>query len=352
LLNGLSTNIIKAALKIKDEKKVISKSAYQKILKETIDKGDIILLDNKLNGLIETFKIHKAIYTTEGTMKEYRTIFKALNDYQKASNITLSLADFNSSFFVQFEKFLSSKENPLNSKRGLLNDTIYKYISTLKVFLTWCRDNGHTVHPDAFKPHKSAYKKKAHNEIVVLSESELNQIYKLDLGKHPTYERVRDLFCFACFTGQRFSDIINFSASDFKDNKWSFLSSKTKKKVVVPFDGYIAKGLEILEKYWFVLPKITNQKFNDYIKEVGKLAGIDDPVRITRFSGKKEIIIEKPKYDFMSSHMGRRTMVTILLSKGVPITLVQKITQHADIRTLMKYESAGMDSLIDALKKF
>ncbi|WP_158856301.1 site-specific integrase [Lunatibacter salilacus] len=351
-LNSLSSDILKAAVKIKDENKVISKSAYQQILKATIDKKILILADNNLDGLIEEFKNHKAIYTSEGTMKEYRTVFKALIDYQKASNIALSLPDFNSSFFVQFEKFLSGKENPLNTGRGLLNDTIYKYISTLKVFLTWCGENGHPVHPDASKPHKSPYKKKAHNEIVVLTEPELNRIYELDLSGHPTYERVRDLFCFACFTGQRFSDIFRFSAADFKDNKWSFLSAKTKKKVTVPFEGFLAKGLDILKKYDFVLPKISNQKFNDYIKEVGKLAEIDDPVKITRFSGKNEIIIQKPKYEFMSSHMGRRTMVTILLSKGVPVTLVQKITQHSDIRTLMKYESAGMDSLIDALKRF
>ena len=154
-----------------------------------------------------------------------------------------------------------------------------------------------------------------------------------------------------CFTGQRFSDIMRFSKADLKDNKWTFLSSKTKKKVTVPFNGYIASGLDILKKYNYKLPVISNQKFNDYIKEIGELVGINEPVRIIRFNGKKEIIIEKPKCDFMSSHMGRRTMVTILLSKGVPITLVQKITQHSDIRTLMKYESAGMDSLVEALNK-
>src|SRR5690606_40798303 len=90
----------------------------------------------------------------------------------------------------------------------------------------WCADNGHPVHPDASKPHKSPYKKKAHNEIVVLTETELTRIYELDLGGRPTLERVRDLFCFACFTGQRFSDILRFSAADFKDNKWTFRSEE------------------------------------------------------------------------------------------------------------------------------
>ena len=318
---------------------------------DVVDRDNIPQDDDDLKSLIRQFKTYKAIYSTEGTMKEYNTVFKALEEYQIKIKQTLTLRDFNKYFYINFESYLSKKKNPLNEERGLLNDTIYKYISTLKVFLSWCNENDHAVHPDSFKKHKSAFKRKTHNEIVVLTEKELTDLYEYDLSKKPSYDRVRDLFCFACFTGQRFSDIMRFSKADLKDNKWTFLSSKTKKKVTVPFNGYIASGLDILKKYNYKLPVISNQKFNDYIKEIGELVGINEPVRIIRFNGKKEIIIEKPKCDFMSSHMGRRTMVTILLSKGVPITLVQKITQHSDIRTLMKYESAGMDSLVDALNK-
>src|SRR5690606_26223317 len=140
----------------------------------------------------------------------------------------------------------------------------------------------------------SSYKRKSHNEIVVLTEQEVETLMNFDLAGHPSYERVRDLFCFGCYTGQRFSDIMRFSKADFQDNKWIFLSSKTKKKVTVPFNGYIANGLKILKKYNFELPAISNQKFNDYIKEVGKMAKIDSPVRIVRFNAKNEIIIEKP----------------------------------------------------------
>jgi site-specific recombinase XerD len=49
--------------------------------------------------------------------------------------------------------------------------------------------------------------------------------------------------------------------------------------------------------------------------------------------------------------MARRTFVTILLEKGVPLTVVQKITQHADVRTLMKYESHSQNALFESLKK-
>src|SRR5690606_17026029 len=233
-LNGLSSDILKAAVKIKDNNKVISKDAYRLLLKAAIDKESLILTENNLEGLIEEFKSQKAIYTTEGTMKEYRTVFKALNDYQKISNTTLSLADFDSSFFVKFEKFLSSKDNPLNTGRGLLNDTIYKYISTLKVFLGWCADNGHPVHPDASKPHKSPYKKKAHNEIVVLTETELTRIYELDLGDRPTLERVRDLSALPALQGSdsRISSVFQQLISKTTSGLWC--QQKQKRKLPFP----------------------------------------------------------------------------------------------------------------------
>src|SRR5690606_16524425 len=285
-LNKLSTEILSAAHKAKEKVSLLSKNDYKRILVETVDKDNISPDENKLYGLIEAFKTYKGAYTTEGTMKEYNTVFKALNEFQEKKKINLTLADFNTGFFTQFENFLSVKKSSLDRERGLLNDTIYKYISTLKVFLSWCQDNGNTVHPDAFKQHKSLFKKKAYNEIVVLSEDELEQLRNYDLSHHPSFERVRDLFCFMCYTGQRFSDIMRFSKADFQDNKWVFLSTKTKKKVVVPFNGFIGKGLDILEKYNFELPKISNQKFNDYLKDIGELAEINTPVRIIRFNGK------------------------------------------------------------------
>jgi integrase len=350
-LHDLSAAVIKESHRLKEEQVVVSVNEYKKVLMEIVDRDNIPVDDDDLKSLIRQFKKFKAIYSTKGTLQEYNTVFKALEEFQKKQKQNLTLLDFNKEFYLMFEDFLSKKKNPKDEDRGLVNDTIHKYITTLKTFLSWCNENGNTVHPDTFKKHRSAYKRKSHNEIVVLTENELNDLYELDLSKHPSYDRVRDLFCFACFTGQRFSDIMRFNKSDFKNNIWTFISAKTKKKVSVPFNGFISKGLEILEKYNYKLPVISNQKFNDYIKEVGKLAKIKEPVRIVRYNGKKEIIFEKPKHDFMSSHMGRRTMVTILLSKGVPISLVQKITQHSDIRTLMKYESAGMNSLVDALNK-
>jgi integrase len=129
------------------------------------------------------------------------------------------------------------------------------------------------------------------------------------------------------------------------------MSIKVKKRVIVPFTGFIAHALPILIKYNYTLPVISNQKFNLYLKEIGEIAALTTPVRIIRFSGVKEVQIRQPKFAFMSSHMSRRTFVTIMLEKGVPLTMVQKITQHADIRTLLKYEGHGENALFESLKK-
>jgi len=97
------------------------------------------------------------------------------------------------------------------------------------------------------------------------------------------------LFCFGCFTGQRFSDIVNFDKTDFTYNEWNFTSHKTKKITYVPFTGFISQAMLILERNNYRFKPISNQKFNQYLKEVGKLANIDSIVKIIRYSGTKKL---------------------------------------------------------------
>lgn len=341
---------MKSFSKLKEEKKFISKEEIVGLLKTCII-GEKLISDSKLEKATLSFLEKKKGILTEGTLKEYKTIFKSLWDFQIYKSTTLSFNDFNQSFFNEYERFLINKKNPFAKERGLLNDTIYKYCSTLKSFLEWCFDEKFISHRESFSRTKTKIKKKAKNEIVALTEEELFQIHNYDLKNNIRLEHVRDLFCFGCFTGQRFSDIMRFNKQDLSGSKWSFISYKTKKRVTIPFAGFISNGLQILEKYNYHFPIISNQKFNDYLKEIGELAGIDNVVRIIRFSGIKEIEMRYPKHEFMSSHMARRTFVTLMIEKGVPLTMIQKITQHSDLRTLLKYEGTMKNHWRMHLKK-
>lgn len=352
-LNNLANCCTREAMQKKETNQFLSKEDYKQIVQDCIDRDNAVNSEISISHLKTQFLSYKSNFVKEGTLKEYRTVFKGLEDFEKHKGTKLILREMDGKFLDQFEVFLSRKKNTNDGdKEGLLNDTIHKYISTLKVFLKWCNDNDYLVHPDVFKTQKTNFKKKAYNEIIALSESEIQKLMNHDLSDRPSLERVRDLFCLLCYTGQRFEDLINFDPKDIKNNAWDFISVKVKKRVIVPFEGYIAPAKDILERIGYSVPKISNQKFNEYIKTVGKLAGMDEIIKITRYSGKQKLVIEKRKYDFLSSHVGRRSMVTNLLSRNVPITLVQKLTAHSDIRTLMKYESANTDSLIDALNKF
>mgnify|MGYP002793931643 FL=1 len=352
-LNNLANCCTREAMRKKETNQFLSKEDYKQIVQDCIDRDNAVNSEISISHLKTQFLSYKSNFVKEGTLKEYRTVFKGLEDFEKHKGTKLILREMDGKFLDQFEVFLSRKKNTNDGdKEGLLNDTIHKYISTLKVFLKWCNDNDYLVHPDVFKTQKTNFKKKAYNEIIALSESEIQKLMNHDLSDRPSLERVRDLFCLLCYTGQRFEDLINFDPKDIKNNAWDFISVKVKKRVIVPFEGYIAPAKDILERIGYSVPKISNQKFNEYIKTVGKLAGMDEIIKITRYSSKQKLVIEKRKYDFLSSHVGRRSMVTNLLSRNVPITLVQKLTAHSDIRTLMKYESANTDSLIDALNKF
>ena len=164
-----------------------------------------------ISHLKTQFLSYKSNFVKEGTLKEYRTVFKGLEDFEKHKGTKLILREMDGKFLDQFEVFLSRKKNTNDGdKEGLLNDTIHKYISTLKVFLKWCNDNDYLVHPDVFKTQKTNFKKKAYNEIIALSESEIQKLMNHDLSDRPSLERVRDLFCLLCYTGQRFEDLINF----------------------------------------------------------------------------------------------------------------------------------------------
>ncbi|MFN8415425.1 MAG: phage integrase SAM-like domain-containing protein [Cytophagaceae bacterium] len=293
----------------------------------------------------------KSITQTKRSIQVYKQVLNDIEEFASENKIKLSFDNLDATFFDKYHKHLLSISNT-NSNRnqinGFTNDTIYKRISNIKSFLKWALERGYHSNIDY---QRVKIKKSQKNEIVSLSLHEFQILENLDLQKNKRLERVRDLFLFGVYTGQRWSDVTAFRKEDIKDNSWRFYAQKTRKLTVVPFVGFCANAYYILEKYDFKLPEISGQKFNLYLKEVGQLANLDEHIVITRFSGTQKIIIEGHKHEFMSSHMARRTCVNILLELGTPPTTVMKLTGHADLKTLLKYENTSLDSLKNALIK-
>ncbi len=104
---------------------------------------------------------------------------------------------------------------------------------------------------------------------------------------------------------------------DIRDGVWCLRQQKTKTEVRI----HISKRADaIITKYRSIgspLPSISSQKFNGYIKELGKIAGLDSPFRQVRRSGNKSTIEHGPKWEFLLSHVARKTFVSISLERGM-----------------------------------
>lgn len=274
------------------------------------------------------------------TIQTYKTNLKALSEFSTNTGYLLTFDSINLRFYDLWMNYLYED--------GKLNDTIDKRFAILKTFMKWAfkrkyHSNMEYQHFDRIGD--------THHDIVTLTEQELFHFYEFSF-QNKRMERIRDLFCFACFTGQRWSDISQFRREDLKGSVWTFVMEKggRKKKHSVPLTGFFAPAYDILIKYDFKLPVISNQKFNEALKEAARIAGIDSPVEKRRYSGKDEVDKTGPKWKFMTSHMARRTAATILMNYLAPVT-VKELLGHSDIKTTMKYKNEKDSRTEEGLKK-
>ena len=118
--------------------------------------------------------------------------------------------------------------------------------------------------------------KKVETDVQTITEEEYQRLLTIDLSDSPRLERVRDLFCFSCGTGIAYADSQKLLPSDFKVNgNGQYYIRKGRCKTNVEYTVVVMpQALEIAKKYDFALPKISNQKANDYLKPLQEKCGI------------------------------------------------------------------------------
>jgi integrase len=122
---------------------------------------------------------------------------------------------------------------------------------------------------------------------------------------------VRDVFCFSCLTGLRYSDLKQLKREYIKADEITLTVQKTKEILMIPVTPLAQEILNrYIDQYW-PLPIISNQKINDYIKELCKVAGIVESVEIVHYRGNKREAVIFPKYELIVVHTGRKTFVTL-----------------------------------------
>lgn len=271
----------------------------------------------------------------ESTYKEHRTIQRRLKDFAP----DLEFEDLTKQGLSMFVDYMHTV--PINSKKkGLKNSSIRKNLDNLKWFLRWATEKGYNKELafTTFQPKLKEVK----NTVVYLTWDELMLIYNFTpLSTRSNLEKVKDVFCFCCFTSLRYSDVANLKRSNVFEDYILVTTIKTYDTLRIELNKY---SKAILEKYKdeeyennLALPVISNQKMNDSLKELGEMCGIDAPVSITYYKGSERIDEVYKKYELLTTHCGRRTFISNAIMLGIPPEVVMKWTGHEDYRTMKPY---------------
>lgn len=283
-----------------------------------------------------------------GSLKVYGTLknhLKGFEEYRK-QRVTFDEIDYN--FFQEFQSYLFQKERIVAGEiKKLFNSTIAKQLKTLKTFLSYARKSGIIV-DRSYEDFKSQRDEK---DVVALTQDEFDLLLSCDLSSNNRLDKVRDIFCFSCSTGLRWSDIENLDWHNIKGKDIRITVHKTREKLIVPLNTV---SYNILLRYKELnsikpLPTISSQNFNIYIKELCEMVGIDSLIEIVRNRGAERIEEVYPKWQLISAHTGRKTFVTLSLAKGVTAEYIMRITGHKDYKSFKRYIDIAEDSKRNAI---
>ena len=208
-------------------------------------------------------------------------------------------------FLTDFEYFLKVEKK---QKQITINKSLQRFRRVVRTALA-----ENYLDKDPFLLYKT---KTVRTEVVFLSPEELAQLEQHEFTQ-ARLQLIKDLFVFSCYTGLPYRELMNLKQSNiikgFDDNLWIKMKrQKTSKELSVPL---LPKALEILNMYsneGLVFPRISNQRYNSYLKEIAVLVGIDK--RLT-------------------THMARRTFAsTVLLFNDVPMEIVSELLGHSSMK--------------------
>lgn len=261
------------------------------------------------------------------TIKSYSNSLRHLKNFSEYKKHQFSFEDIDQEFYNSFVSYLTNELQ-------LAQNSIGCQIKNLKTFLNEAAERDITKNIE-FK--KRRFKKVSEEtDKVYLNEKELEKIYHLDLPQKGKYDKVRDLFIIGCYTGLRFSDFIQIKQENiFESNKIKIRTQKTGEMVIIPLHPFVR---EIMAKYDGKIPEpISNQKMNDYIKDIAELADLKELIEVSITRGGKMVKSTTEKFNLIMTHTARRSFATNLFMSELPSINIMKITGHKTEKSFMRY---------------
>jgi hypothetical protein len=252
------------------------------------------------------WKTGKNKYLNQKAIRQYESFLVIWKKFEGSKKYMVK--DVDTHLIAEFIDFTQDQE-------GYSAITIKRWVGRLKFFLL--RAGTYDI-KTASNFQDKVYVGKEEGEIVkpYLNESEITEIFNLDFGSDAEMEACRDYLVISCYTGLRSNDLLHkLDTSNIKDGYIEIKTSKTGSFVKLPIHP---KVKSILDKRFGNLPqKVVESTYNKKIKKICKIAGINEMMlgKVYDKIAKRGVVKMYPKYMLITSHVGRRSMATILAGK-------------------------------------
>lgn len=273
-------------------------------------------------------KVSKATLTVYSNVKSHLHAF----EQHRKEKISFESLDF--SFYEDFVDYLTFEHIHMRRQTiltGLKLNTIGKTIKHLRGFIK-DRVKRKIIAPIDMTDFKIPEEE---CDAIYLTQDEIATIYQTDLSSHPHLIEYRDLFVLACLTGLRFSDFSTLKPEDLQRGMLYKKQEKSDHWVIIPLRE--EAKLIFTRQFRDRIPVLTNPEFNRHIKTIGMLAGLTRLIKFSYKKGNQNVVIVKPKYDWITSHTARRSFCTNEFLAGTPVELIMKISGHKRTKDFYKY---------------
>jgi len=311
--------------KIEREFHEISTPLTASVLKSKLDiffKGDATKLQQ-----VDLISFIENLFTNKENTPHKRILqqtFRIIKEFSHETNYKIDFDTITMDFYNKFDIYLN--------KQGYKKNTKAKHISNIKYFMSQSMEDKRHDNTD-FEKFKVQRDKNIAS--IYLNNNEIKTIYNLDLSINPRLDKTRDLFLIGCYTGLRFSDFTQILPENIKGDFIFIKTQKTDTPVVIPLN---VETKEIINKYSGKFPKaISNQKMNEYLKEIAQLAGLNEPILIYESKGNTKSTETKLKYELVCTHTARRSFATNCYKAKIPAKQIMLITGHTTESEFFKY---------------
>ena len=326
-LSKKRTSIYELIIDLERKNKAVSATILKDLLsgKNKIEIGLLAyferhIVEIKIKNEIKTISINKYNQSVN-TLKEY------IQKKYKKQEFIINQVDYD---------FINGYDLFLRETYSLHKNTINKYHSRFRTILLKALAEGHLFK----QPYANFKLNSVKTDREFLSQIELNKIIEFDLSHNSSLDKVKDLFIFSVYTGLRFQDAQSLTIDNlgkYKNKAFiKFIQQKTSRTIEIPL---LPAAIKIIDKYSKtaerevfkkLLPEISNQKVNAYLKVIANLSGLNRTI---------------------SHHIARHTFATtICLNNNMKLEDVSMLLGHSSLKTTQIYGKITQDRLHQSIK--